>query len=545
MGGIFHLEEDRPTPKCVYNFRVYTCAAVAAFCAVMIGYDSAFIGGTIALDSFKAEFNWSKYSTYEKNLISENIVSLYQAGAFFGAFFAYAAGHYLGRKMGLQIFAGVFILGAGLMLGANGQRGLGLIYGGRVLAGIGVGGASNLTPIYISELSPPAIRGRLVGLYELGWQLGGVVGFWINYGVSTTMPQSHEQWIIPFAIQLIPAGMMFVGLFFIKESPRWLMSRGKRSLALKNLCWIRKLDQNDMYMLEEVSAIDAALEHQQATVGLGFWQPFKALANDRKVSYRFFLGCSLFFWQNTSGINAINYYSPTVFKSIGVTGTNTSLLTTGIFGVIKAVVTLVWLFFLIDNLGRRNLLMFGALGGSICLFYVGGYIAVAQPSKHVNASGQLSSGGISAMAFFYLWTICYTPSWNGTPWVYNSEMFPQNVRTLGQAFAAASNWLFNFLIARFTAQMFTSMGYGVYFFFASLMLCSIVFVFFLLPETKGVPLESMDRLFSKDLTPRKAHKIVMQDLRDDEEQFRHNVEGSGIGLDKEELGEKSAHVEAV
>jgi MFS family permease len=146
----------------------------------MIGYDSAFIGGTLALSSFKNEFKWSQYSAHEQNLISENIVSLYQAGAFFGAFGAYAAGHYLGRKMGLQIFSGIFILGAGLMLGANGSRGLGLIYAGRVLAGVGVGGASNLTPIYISELAPPAIRGRLVGLYEMGWQIGGVVGFWIN-----------------------------------------------------------------------------------------------------------------------------------------------------------------------------------------------------------------------------------------------------------------------------------------------------------------------------------------------------------------------------
>jgi MFS family permease len=146
----------------------------------MIGYDSAFIGGTIALTSFKKEFDWASYSTEEANLISENIVSVYQAGAFFGALFAYAAGHYCGRKLGLQIFSAVFLLGAGLMLGANGNRGLGLIYGGRVLAGIGVGGASNLTPIYISELAPPAIRGRLVGLYEMGWQIGGVVGFWIN-----------------------------------------------------------------------------------------------------------------------------------------------------------------------------------------------------------------------------------------------------------------------------------------------------------------------------------------------------------------------------
>lgn len=146
----------------------------------MIGYDSAFIGGTIALTSFKNEFDWSSYSTKEANLISENIVSVYQAGAFFGALFAYAAGHYCGRRLGLQIFSAVFILGAGLMLGANANRGLGLLYGGRVLAGIGVGGASNLTPIYISELAPPAIRGRLVGLYEMGWQIGGVVGFWIN-----------------------------------------------------------------------------------------------------------------------------------------------------------------------------------------------------------------------------------------------------------------------------------------------------------------------------------------------------------------------------
>ena len=182
--GILSLQEDRPTPNCVYNFRVYTCAAVAAFCAVMIGYDSAFIGGSLALASFKKEFNWAQYSVTESNLISANIVSCYQAGAFFGAFFAYAAGHYIGRKKGLQVFAAIFILGAGLMLGANGKRGLGLLYAGRTLAGLGVGGASNLTPIYISELAPPAIRGRLVGLYEMGWQIGGVVGFWINVSLS-------------------------------------------------------------------------------------------------------------------------------------------------------------------------------------------------------------------------------------------------------------------------------------------------------------------------------------------------------------------------
>ncbi|KAK0111493.1 hypothetical protein ONS95_001848 [Cadophora gregata] len=124
-------------------------------------------------------------------------------------------------------------------------------------------------------------------------------------------------------------------------------------------------------------------------------------------------------------------------------------------------------------------------------------------------------------------------------------MFPQNVRTLGQSFAAGSNWLFNFLVAHFTAQMSTAMGYRVYFFFASLMICSIVFVWVLLPETKGVPLESMDRLFSKDLKPRHAHRIVLVELKEDEEQFRHNVAGSGIGLNKDEMVEKAGHLETV
>ena len=160
--GHFTKVEDRPTPKSVYNWRVYACAALAGSAAIMIGkiyfhflsycfyknrpsqvhnadiisgYDSAFIGTTIALPSFKAEFNMTHLSTTKLNLLSANIVSCYQAGAFFGAIFAYAAAFFLGRTSGLAVFSAIFTLGAGLMLGANGERGLGLIYAGRVLAG--------------------------------------------------------------------------------------------------------------------------------------------------------------------------------------------------------------------------------------------------------------------------------------------------------------------------------------------------------------------------------------------------------------------------
>ncbi|KAF2127322.1 general substrate transporter [Dothidotthia symphoricarpi CBS 119687] len=513
--GILTLVEDRPTPKAVYNWRVYTAAIVASWASCMIGYDSAFIGTTLSLPSFAAEFEFDKLSASQLAYEKSNIVSVYQVGAFFGSFGAYVSSHFLGRKKSLIIWSLVFILGAGMMLGANRERGLGLLLGGRVLAGLGVGAASNMVPIYIAELSPPAVRGRLVGIYELGWQLGGLVGFWINYGLEQTMASTHQQWIIPFAVQLIPAGGLLFGALWLRESPRWLFSKGRHEEAVKNLCWIRKLDANDPYILEEVAAIDAQIEHDRVHIGPGFFSPFAAL-KQRKVLWRFFLGGMLFLWQNGSGINAINYYSPTVFKSIGITGTSTGFLTTGIFGVVKTIVTFIWLLWLIDRLGRTKLLMYGAIGGSLCMWFIGAYIKIADSGgKAADPDAKLSSGGIAAIFFFYLWTAFYTPSWNGTPWVINSEMFSPQTRSLGQASAAMNNWFWNFIISRFTPQMFLTMGYGVYFFFASLMILSVPFVYFLIPETKGVPLERMDELF--EIKPAvKAHGIMMERLKEQE-----------------------------
>ncbi|KUI59656.1 Quinate permease [Cytospora mali] len=524
------LKEDRPTPKAVYNWRVYVSAAIASFASCMIGYDSAFIGTTLSLPSFKDEFDFASYGKEELALVQANIVSVYQAGAFFGSLFAYVTSYFLGRRKSLFAFTTLFILGAGLMLGANGQRGLGLIIGGRVLAGIGVGGASNMVPIYISELAPPAVRGRLVGIYELGWQIGGLVGFWINYGVNTTLPSNHSQWLIPFAVQLIPAGLLLIGSLWIKESPRWLFAKGRREEAMANLCWMRNLEPSDIYIVEEVSYIDEELNRYRSEVGAGFWNPFAAL-KQKKVQWRFFLGSMLFLCQNGSGINAINYYSPTVFKGLGITGTNASFLTTGVFGCVKTVFTFVWLLYLVDNLGRRNLLMYGGLGGSICMWIIGAYIKIADPADNPNTSGKLSSGGIAAIFFFYLWTACYTPSWNGTPWVINSEMFDQNTRSLGQASAAASNWFWNFIISRFTPQMFLTMSYGVYMFFASLMILSVVFVYFLIPETKSIPLETMDRLFQVKPV-RKANQVIMEELRVQDEEFRRNAGDLDVSDDK-------------
>ncbi|BGP51154.1 hypothetical protein JCM10450v2_007083 [Rhodotorula kratochvilovae] len=472
--------EDRPTPPAIYNIRVYGAAIVASF------------GTSIALASFKDEFGASNVTSN-----SANLVSLYQVGAMVGSLCGLPIGFFYGRRVGLFLSALVFTLGAGIMLAADGARGFAPIYAGRVIAGFGIGAASNLTPLYISEIAPPAIRGQLIGMYEIGWQIGGLVGFFINYGVSEHIPVSRKQWLIPFAVQLIPGGIFAIGIpFFIKESPRWLISRQRRDEAIKNLCFLRNLAHDDPYMIQEINDIDLQVENDRTAVGSGFWSPFRQVFGKGFLFRRLLITTSLFMWQNATGINAINYYSPTIFRSIGITGGNTSLLTTGLFGVVKTVASLIWAFLLIDHLGRVKILIIGSAGGAVSMYIIGAYIALAKPQNKTNPS--LDSAGIAGVFFFYLWTTFYSLSWNGTPWVVNAEAFPGAIRQVTQCLAATSNWLWNFAIARATPTMFEQMGdggYGVYLFFSSMMVLSIPFLVFLLPETKNVPLEEMDRLF--------------------------------------------------
>ena len=141
----------------------------------------------MALKSFTNEFGTLSATT------SANVVSTYQAGAFFGSLFGYPLGYFFGRKWGLFVAAAIFCVASAIMCAASHHTGLGPMYAGRVLAGAAIGSASNLAPMYIAEIAPSSIRGQLVGLYELGWQIGGIVGFWINFGVDRNMAPSHRE----------------------------------------------------------------------------------------------------------------------------------------------------------------------------------------------------------------------------------------------------------------------------------------------------------------------------------------------------------------
>ncbi|GAK67192.1 quinate permease [Moesziomyces antarcticus] len=503
--GFLKRVEDRPTPSAVYNWRVWVLSFIASFASIMIGYDSAFVGGTIALPSFLKSFGKLSNNT------SGNLVSTYQAGAFFGAFLGHPLGHFWGRKKGLFVCSVVFTIGAAIMTAASPSTHLTPIYVGRAIAGIAIGAASNLTPIYISEIAPAPARGQAIGIYEIGWQIGGIVGFFINYGVIQTLPPSVKQWRIPFAVQLIPGGMFMIGTFFLVESPRWLLQRGRVEEAREKLSYIRHLPVDHPYFVEEFNEMHAAIdETRRAAGGDSYFAPFKYLFSRKHLVRRLAFASSLFLFQNGTGINAINYYSPTVFKSIGITGTSTGLLTTGIFGIIKTTGAALFILILVETVGRRRLLMTSSTGGALAMYYIAGYIAIAKPAQHKKSS--LDAGGTSALVFFYIWTCFYSFGYNPIPWVYGAESFDNTARPVAQIFNAASNWLYNFVISQATPHMFAKMDYGVYLFFATMMVIGTVYIYLFMPETKGIPIEEMDNLHEKR-PQRHAHRMVLEELR--------------------------------
>ncbi|CAH2353641.1 low-affinity glucose transporter Hxt3p [[Candida] railenensis] len=514
-------------PDEIYNWKLVMCAITAAAAAVIIGYDAGFIGGTIALTSFQDEFGFDKMSTSEVTLISSNVVSVFQAGAFFGSLIMYPVGEILGRKVGLIISGFLLTIGAAISLISKSSNGLGAIYAGRVLTGVGIGGCSGLAPIYVSEIAPTEIRGRLVGCWEVSWQVGGIIGYWINYGVLQNLPATRKQWLIPFAIQLVPSGLFWGGSFLIPESPRFLISKDKIDRARSNLSYLSNLPEDHPYLVQELEKIQIDINDKRRKLGTGFFAPLKKVLTTRKLLYRMALSTSLFPMQNGSGINAITYYSPTVFKSLGVSGTNATLQSTGIFGLLKGFASVVWIFFIVDNFGRRTALIWGSIPCSLCMWYIGAYIKVADPAaKLANGDTKMDAGGKAAQAMLYIWTICYGASWNGTPWCINSEIFTQDIRTFTQAINSSSNWFWAFIWGRFTGNAFNKMGYGIYFLFASCMCVFPVVVYFLYPETKGVPLEAIDHLFEVPAWRGRQYALEQYSVEYEKRELQHNTNES-------------------
>jgi MFS family permease len=221
---------------------------------------------------------------------------------------------------------------------------------------------------------------------------------------------------------------------------------------------------------------------------------------EASIRNRILICVALHLLQNLTGINAINYYSPTIFKGIGFTGTSTSLLATGVYGLIKMMTTVIFMIFFVDRFGRRPALLIGAVGSFGCMLYLGIFSTVTNSFVVAPPKG---AGANAAVAMIYLYAIFYGFSWNGIPWIFASEVLPTRVRGLGMMCTVCMQWLAQFMIVYSLPYMVKSIKQGIFFFFAACTVCALLFAYFLVPETKGVVLEDMELLFGPN-TPRFA-----------------------------------------
>ncbi|KAL4963703.1 sugar porter family MFS transporter [Aspergillus stella-maris] len=495
---MFRTVEDRPTPKEVYNWRLYTEATIIATGSLLFGYDSAFIGTTIARQSFVDAFRIVESEAAD---ISSNITSTFQAGAFFGAIFCFLLTEKVGRKWALQANTVLFLIGAIIMTAATHQ--LSYIYAGRALTGLACGAITATVPSYIAELSIVSIRGILTGFFEVAYQIGSLVGFWINYGINENMDNAAAaSWRVPMAVQIIPAGILFVGGFLLHESPLWLMRKGRNGDAETALEALRMLDRSHEYVQEDIEMIRTRLQDEariSEKYGLGFWAYFRGALFELSrhgMWNRVLLVFCAFALQNMSGAAAINYYSPTLFASIGISDV---ALYTGIYGLVKAVASIIFYGVLIDLWGRRWPTIVSSLACSLCLWVVGAYVKVGHPADIIDAGGELSlstaAGGRAATAMIMIYSVLWSFGLNGIPWIVSAEIFPGALRNLTGTWAALVQWLIQFVITKALPYIFNSFGYGTWFFFASWMMLATFWSFFFLPETKGKTLDEMDIIF--------------------------------------------------
>ncbi|KAK3393912.1 general substrate transporter [Podospora didyma] len=506
-------------PEEIYGWRVYLLACSACFGAMSFGWDSSVIGGVIVLPPFVEDFGLGDKGSVASANLSANIVSTLQAGCFLGALIASPLTDRFGRKWCLIGVSMVILIGVIMQSAANGN--LGPMYAGRFIAGMGVGAASTINPIYVSENAPRAIRGLLTGLYQLFIVTGGMIAFWINYSVSIHFT-GKMMYVFPLAVQALPAVLLCLCMLLCQESPRWLARKDRWEEAKAVLSRTRNLPPTHPYLQEEFQEIVDQLEHERRLIGdATFWnlqREMWLIPGNRK---RAIISIVLMICQQMTGTNAINTYAPTIFQNLGLTGTSTSLFSTGIYGIVKVTSCIVFLLFMVDSLGRRRSLLWTSIAQGLAMFYIGLYVRISPPRKGEN----VPPAGYFALVCIFLFAAFFQFGWGPTCWIYASEIPTARLRSVNVAFAAATQWLFNFVVARAVPTMLVTVGsdgYGTYLIFGSFCFSMFFFVWFFIPETKGMSLEAMDALFGVTDAPEKSPLT-------EEEQREHAGNGNGNG----------------
>lgn len=446
---------------------LYIVAIVASLGGLLSGYDTGVISGALLF----INESWDLSDSMQGILVSSVLI-----GAVIGAATNGVLADIFGRKKIIIATAVIFIVGSILCgLAPN----IYVLILSRILVGLAVGIVNFVVPLYLSEVSPKALRGTLVSLYQ--WAI--TAGILFSYFINAAFAEAVYSWRWMLLAGILPGTVLLIGMFFMGDTPRWLVSKNKDEEAKKVL---KKIEPD--------TDVDAEIRQIKDTLN--------AEGNDSKKKFRFkkwmimpfVVGIGIMFAQICTGINTIIYYAPTIFKIAGFdSNLNAIYATTGI-GVVNFLMTIVAVFFT-DKLGRKPLLYFGLTGVMLSLFALGSAFAFESV-----LGANLKWVAVGSLVTYI---ICFAMSLGPIGWIIVSEVFPLKIRGVAMSICTVANFAFNFfVVGSFPILMHRIGGALTFWGFAAVSFLCIVFVYFFVPETKGISLEQIESNWLRGVKPR-------------------------------------------
>jgi sugar porter (SP) family MFS transporter len=439
---------------------VYLAASFAGLGGLLFGYDTGVISGAELF--FKNDFTLSTFAL-------EVIVSGVLAGAAVGALGGGRLADIFGRRLLLIVTAIIFAAGAVICAAATSPA---MLIVGRIIVGLGIGLSSGTVPVYISEVSPADARGWTVSLFQLAITIGILLAYVVDYAFAKS-----EAWRWMFGISLIPAAIFAIGMYFLPESPRWLVRHGDPARARAILARIRGTSNVDGE-LKEIEQSFAQSQHH------GNWRDL--LSPSLRPALTVGIGLAIF--QQVTGINTVIYYAPLIIQSAGVSSASGAILATAGIGAVNVLMTIVSMW-LIDRIGRRPLLLTGIAGMVVTLGVLGW-------AFHSNVRSEALSwlAVTSMMVYVASFAISLGPIF----WLLIAEIYPLQVRSSSEGLAATFNWGSNLLVSLTFLTLLQGIGAPKTFWLYGL--CAIgawIFSYSLVPETKGRTLEQIEQFWRK------------------------------------------------
>ncbi|WP_273565596.1 sugar porter family MFS transporter [Maribacter halichondriae] len=437
------------------NAKILRISMIAALAGFLFGFDTVVISGA----EKKLQLLWDSSDTFHGTIV----IGMALWGTVIGAILGGIPTNKIGRKNTLIWIGILFSVSAIGSAFANDPYTFAVA---RFIGGLGIGASTVAAPAYISEIAPAKHRGRLVGFYQFMLVFGILMAFVSNYALSD-MGENDWRWMV--GVEAFPAIIYTMFVFTVPKSPRWLLTKNRTTEAREILA-----TTNPELTVEDLQAdMESGLDEHSASENIFL----------KKYRFPLMLAFLIAFFNQFSGINAFLYYAPRIFEAAGL-GENTALLSSIGIGITNLVFTLVGIF-LIDRLGRKQLMYIGSIGYIVSLSLVA-------------AAFILKWEGMAVPIFLFLFIASHAIGQGAVIWVFISEIFPNHLRGSGQAFGSSTHWVLAAIIPSLVPVLFTSIGPGpVFAFFAFMMVLQLLFVRFMMPETKGVSLEELSQKLSE------------------------------------------------